>query len=63
MLFRSSGQYVATVGSLTSKSQNEWIDGAIARQKEAYPDMERVLPSLICSTFWPLISMSALQMA
>ncbi len=29
------GQYVATVGSLTSKSQNEWIDGAIARQKEA----------------------------
>lgn len=34
------GQYVATVGSLTSKSQNEWIDGAIARQQEAYPDME-----------------------
>lgn len=33
------GQYVATVGSLTSKSQNEWIDGAVARQEEAYPDM------------------------
>ena len=35
-----TGKYVATVGSLTSKSQNEWIDGAIARQQEAYPDME-----------------------
>ncbi|PFG64165.1 simple sugar transport system substrate-binding protein [Thioclava sp. ES.031] len=33
------GKYVATVGSLTSKSQNEWIDGAIERQKQAYPDM------------------------
>ena len=33
------GEYVATVGSLTSKSQNEWIDGAIARQEEAYPNM------------------------
>lgn len=33
------GEYVATVGSLTSKSQNEWIDGAIARQEAAYPDM------------------------
>jgi len=41
-----SGQYVATVGSLTSKSQNEWIDGAIARQKEAYPDMEMVTERL-----------------
>lgn len=35
-----TGKYVATVGSLTSKSQNEWIDGAVARQEEAYPDME-----------------------
>ena len=34
-----TGKYVATVGSLTSKSQNEWIDGATARQEEAYPDM------------------------
>lgn len=41
-----SGQYVATVGSLTSKSQNEWIDGAIARQKDAYPDMEMVTERL-----------------
>lgn len=34
-----TGAYVTTVGSLTSKSQNEWIDGAIARQAEAYPEM------------------------
>jgi simple sugar transport system substrate-binding protein len=33
------GKYVATVGSLTSKSQNEWIDGGIAYQKEHYPEM------------------------
>lgn len=33
------GKYVATVGSLTSQSQNEWIDGAVAYQKEHYPDM------------------------
>ncbi|MGQ9367225.1 autoinducer 2 ABC transporter substrate-binding protein [Azospirillum sp. ST 5-10] len=36
------GKYVATVGSLTSKSQNEWIDGAIAYQKEHFPKMELV---------------------
>jgi ABC-type sugar transport system, periplasmic component len=33
------GKYVATVGSLTSKSQNEWIDGAVAYQKEHFPKM------------------------
>jgi simple sugar transport system substrate-binding protein len=33
------GKYVATVGSLTSKSQNEWIDGGIAYQKEHFPNM------------------------
>jgi simple sugar transport system substrate-binding protein len=33
------GQYVATVGSLTSKSQNEWIDGAVDYQKKNFPDM------------------------
>lgn len=37
-----TGQYVATVGSLTSKSQNEWIDGGVAYQKEHFPDMEMV---------------------
>ncbi|MDX7951040.1 autoinducer 2 ABC transporter substrate-binding protein [Lichenihabitans sp. Uapishka_5] len=34
------GDYVATVGSLTSKSQNEWIDGAVAYQKEHFPEMK-----------------------
>lgn len=33
------GQYVATVGSLTSESQNEWVDGAVKYQKEHFPDM------------------------
>ncbi len=33
------GPYAAFVGSLTSKSHNEWIDGAIARQTEKYPRM------------------------
>ncbi|SNT75523.1 autoinducer 2 ABC transporter substrate-binding protein [Paracoccus seriniphilus] len=36
------GKYVATVGSLTSKSQMEWIDGAVAYQKEHFPEMEMV---------------------
>lgn len=36
------GSYVATVGSLTSQSQNEWIDGAIAYQKEHFPKMKEV---------------------
>ncbi|MBV8664075.1 MAG: autoinducer 2 ABC transporter substrate-binding protein [Hyphomicrobiales bacterium] len=35
------GKYIATVGSLTSKSQNEWIDGGIAYQKEHYPEMSQ----------------------
>ncbi len=34
------GKYAATVGSLTSKSQNEWIDGAIDYQKKNFPKME-----------------------
>ncbi|MDB6178349.1 autoinducer 2 ABC transporter substrate-binding protein [Paracoccus sp. Z330] len=36
------GKYVTTVGSLTSKSQMEWIDGAVAYQEENFPDMEMV---------------------
>ncbi|MBN8243590.1 autoinducer 2 ABC transporter substrate-binding protein [Nitratireductor aquimarinus] len=36
------GKYVTTVGSLTSKSQMEWVDGAVAYQKEHFPDMEMV---------------------
>ncbi|MGI4793801.1 MAG: autoinducer 2 ABC transporter substrate-binding protein [Janthinobacterium lividum] len=37
-----SGDYVATVGSLTSQSQNQWIDGAVAYQKEHFPKMRQV---------------------
>ncbi len=40
------GEYVATVGSLTSKSQNEWIDGAIAYQKKNFPKMKLVTERL-----------------
>ena len=36
------GEYVTTVGSLTSKSHNEWIDAAVAHQMEKYPNMELV---------------------
>ncbi|MFT0532382.1 autoinducer 2 ABC transporter substrate-binding protein [Castellaniella hirudinis] len=36
------GSYVATVGSLTSKSQMEWIDGAVEYQKAHFPDMTQV---------------------
>ena len=35
------GKYIATVGSLTSKSQNEWIDGGVAYQKEHFPGMSQ----------------------
>lgn len=33
------GKYVATVGGLTSKSQMEWVDGAIEYQKANFPEM------------------------
>ena len=33
------GEYICMVGSVTNASHNEWADGAIARQKEAYPNM------------------------
>jgi simple sugar transport system substrate-binding protein len=36
------GEYAVFVGSLGSKTHNEWVDGGIARQKEAYPDMTLV---------------------
>ncbi len=36
------GRYVATVGSLTSQSQMEWIDGAVAYQKQNFPKMQEV---------------------
>jgi simple sugar transport system substrate-binding protein len=39
---KEEGQYAVFVGSLTSKTHNEWVDGAIARQKAKYPKMELV---------------------
>lgn len=36
------GEYAVFVGSLGSKTHNEWVDGGIARQKEAYPNMKMV---------------------
>lgn len=36
------GEYAVFVGSLTSKSHNEWVDAAIAYQEENYPDMTLV---------------------
>ncbi len=36
------GEYAVFVGSLTSKTHNQWVDGAIARQKEKYPRMRLV---------------------
>jgi len=36
------GLYAVYVGSLTSKTHNEWVDAAVARQKEAYPKMKLI---------------------
>jgi simple sugar transport system substrate-binding protein len=36
------GEYAVFVGSLGSKTHNEWVDGGIARQMEAYPNMVMV---------------------
>lgn len=36
------GDYAVFVGSLTSKSHNEWVDAAIAYQKAHYPQMKMV---------------------
>ncbi|MCB9137425.1 MAG: autoinducer 2 ABC transporter substrate-binding protein [Caldilineaceae bacterium] len=36
------GEYVVFVGSLGSKTHGEWVDGSIARQEEAYPNMTLV---------------------
>ncbi|MCS4244169.1 simple sugar transport system substrate-binding protein [Rhizobium sp. BIGb0125] len=40
------GKYVATVGGLTSKSQMEWVDGAIEYQKANFPEMSLVTERL-----------------
>ena len=36
------GEYAVFVGSLGSKTHNEWVDGGIERQMEAYPNMVMV---------------------
>ena len=36
------GEYAVFVGSLGSKTHNEWVDGGINRQMEAYPNMTMV---------------------
>ncbi len=36
------GEYATFVGHLTSTTHNEWIDGAVAQQKEKYPNMKMV---------------------
>ena len=36
------GEYAVFVGSLTSQTHNQWVDGAIAYQKEKYPNMKLV---------------------
>jgi len=40
------GKYVATVGSLTSKSQMEWIDGAVEYQEANFPEMSQAVERL-----------------
>lgn len=41
-LMGEEGEYAVFVGSLGSKTHNEWVDGGIARQQEAYPNMTLV---------------------
>ena len=36
------GEYAVFVGSLTSQTHNQWVDGAIAHQEANYPDMTLV---------------------
>lgn len=36
------GKYVTMVAFLSSVSHNDWMDAAVAHQKEAYPDMELI---------------------
>lgn len=39
---KEEGDYAVFVGSLASKSHNEWVEGAITRQKEAYPHLNLI---------------------
>src|SRR6201993_2902764 len=40
------GEYAVFVGSMTSKTHNEWADGAIALQKKKYPKMKLVVDKI-----------------
>ena len=40
------GEYATFVGSLTSKSHNEWIDAAVQQQKSKYPKMKLVVEKI-----------------
>ena len=39
---KEEGQYAVFVGSLASKTHNEWVDAAVAHQLEKYPRMTLV---------------------
>lgn len=39
---QEEGEYAVFVGSLTSETHNDWVDGAIERQQESYPNMTQV---------------------
>lgn len=41
------GKYAVSVGHLTAESHNQWVDAEIARQKEAYPEMELVTERVV----------------
>ncbi len=41
-LMNYEGEYAVYVGSLTSKTHNEWVDAAVALQKSKYPKMKLV---------------------
>ena len=43
----ATGEYVLMVGMLTATSHNQWMRGALARQKEKYPNMK-----IISETFF-----------
>lgn len=36
------GKYAAFVGSLTSKTHNQWVEGGIERQREEYPNISLI---------------------
>jgi len=40
------GKYATFVGSLQSKSHNEWVDAGVAYQEANYPDMELVVSKI-----------------